>query len=79
MVVNIIPNSNKYIHLKLKILKKVTTYVERAASNHLISYAKILCKSKRVQEKNLAALREEVLYVIFLDLHKAYDVFTETH
>ena len=23
--------------------------------------------------QNLAALREEVLYVIFLDLHKAYD------
>ena len=33
-------------------------------------------KSKLLQQ--LAALREEVLYVIFLDLHKAYDALDRT-
>ena len=28
--------------------------------------------------QQLAALREEVLYVIFLDLHKAYDAFARS-
>ena len=31
----IIPTANKDIHISLKILKKVTTDVERVASNHL--------------------------------------------
>ena len=46
-----IPNSNKDIHLSLKTLKKATTYVERAASNHLTSYAKILRKREIDQEE----------------------------
>ena len=44
-----IPTANKDIHLALKTLKKVITYVERTASNHLTSYAKILHKRKIVQ------------------------------
>ena len=45
-----IPTVNKDIRLAIKTLKKETTYVEREASNHLVSYAKILRKRKRVQE-----------------------------
>ena len=44
-----IPTANKDIHIALKTLKKVPRDVERAASNHLTSYAKILCKRKIVQ------------------------------
>ena len=44
-----IPTANKNINLALKTLKKVTTYVEISASNHLTSYAKILGKSKKVK------------------------------
>ena len=47
-----ISTANKDIHIALKTLKKVTTYVERAASNHLTSYAKIPCKRKSVQEED---------------------------
>ena len=46
----IIPTANKDIHLSLKTLKKLTTDVERAESNHITSYAKILRKRKGVQE-----------------------------
>ena len=46
------PTANKDIHLALKTFNKVTTYVERAASNHLTSYAKILRKRERVQEED---------------------------
>ena len=38
-----IPTANKDVHLALKKVNKVTTYVERAASNHLTSYEKIPC------------------------------------
>ena len=38
----IIPTANKDIHLVLKKFKKLNTYVERSASNHITSYAKIL-------------------------------------
>ena len=61
-----------------------TSYPSRI-SRHLdrskASYA--LCRSRKIMYRTftlkanllqqLAALREEVLYVIFLDLHKAYD------
>ena len=47
-----IPTANKDIQLALKILKKVTIYVERTASNHLTSYANILHKRERVQEED---------------------------
>ena len=46
----IIPTENKDIHLALKTLKKLTTYVEIAESNHLKSYANILRKRKIVQD-----------------------------
>ena len=48
----IIPTANKDIHISLKTLKKLTTDVERAASNHLISYTNILRKRKIFQEEN---------------------------
>ena len=48
----IIPTANTDIHLTLKTLNKVITYAERAASNHLTSYAKILGKRKIVQEED---------------------------
>ena len=41
--------ANKDIHIALKTLKKVTMCVERAAYNHLTSYAKILSKREIVQ------------------------------
>ena len=44
-----IPTANKDINLAIKTLKKVTTYVERVASNHLTSYANILRNRKTVQ------------------------------
>ena len=47
-----ISTANKDIHIALKTLKKVTTYVERAASNHLTSYEKILHKRQRFQEED---------------------------
>ena len=46
-----IPTANKGIHLSLKTLKKLTTDVERAASNHLTSYSNIPHKRKIVQEE----------------------------
>ena len=45
----IISTENKDIQLSLKSLKKVTTDAEISASNQLTSFAKILCKMKRVQ------------------------------
>ena len=45
-----IPTAKKDIHISLKTFKKVTTDVERAAYNHLTSYAKILRKSKYSKE-----------------------------
>ena len=53
----IISTTNKDIHLSLKTLKKITTDVERAASNHLISYAKILRKRERYQEEEYFNLK----------------------
>ena len=47
-----ISTANKDIHLALKNLKKVTTDLERAAFNHLRSYAKIIRKRKRVQQED---------------------------
>ena len=47
-----IPTSNKDIHLALKKLKKVTTYVERATYNHLTSYEKIPRNKEIVQEED---------------------------
>ena len=44
--------ANKDIHLVIKTLKKATKDVERAASNHLTSYAKILHNRKRIQEED---------------------------
>ena len=46
----IIPTANKDIHLSIKTLKRVIIDVERAESNHLTSYEKILRKRKRFQE-----------------------------
>ena len=46
-----IPTENRDIGISLKTLKKVNKYVERAASNHLAYYTKILCKRKIVQEE----------------------------
>ena len=60
-----IPTEKKDIHLALKTLKKVTKYVERAASNHLISYANILRKRKVFQEEdyfNLKTLNAEIAH-----------------
>ena len=48
----IISTANNDINLELKTLKKVTTAVGRAASNHLTSYANIMRKRKRVQEED---------------------------
>ena len=45
-----IPTANRGIHISLKTLNKLTTDVERASSNLLKLYAKILRKRKRVQE-----------------------------
>ena len=45
-----IPTANKDIHISVKTLNKFTTDVEKASSNHLKSYAKILRKRKIVQE-----------------------------
>ena len=47
-----IPNANTDFHMSLKNLNKSTTYMERAAYNHLISYAKILRKREIVQEED---------------------------
>ena len=47
-----IPNANKDIHLSLKHFKKASTYVERAASNHVTSCAKIICKREIVEEED---------------------------
>ena len=47
-----IPNVNKDIHLSLKTLNKATTYMERAAYNHLTSYEKILSKREIFQEED---------------------------
>ena len=47
-----IPTANKDINLALKKVNKVTTYVKRAAYNHLTGYEKILCKRKIVQEED---------------------------
>ena len=45
-----IPTANKYTHLALKTLKQVTIDMERAASNHLTSYANIIRKRKIFQK-----------------------------
>ena len=47
-----IPTANKDIIILLKYFKKVTIYVERAASNHLTSYAKILRKKEIFKEED---------------------------
>ena len=47
-----IPTANNDIHISLKTLKKVTTYVGRSASNHLTSNANIICKRKILQEED---------------------------
>ena len=52
-----IPTTNKDIHIALKTLKKVTTYVEIAASNHLTSYAEILFNREIVQEEDVFYLK----------------------
>ena len=62
-----IPTTNKDINIPLKYLKRVTTDVEIAASNHLTSYANILRKRKIVQEKdefNLKKLNAEIAHYI---------------
>ena len=52
-----ISTANKDIHLALKTLNKVTTYAERASSNHLTSYEKGLVKSKIVQAEDVLYLK----------------------
>ena len=47
-----IPTANKNIHISLKNLKKVTTDLERAASNHLIAYENFPHKRKIVQKED---------------------------
>ena len=47
-----IPTANKDINISLKTSKKVTKYVERSASNHLTSYAKIPSKREILQEED---------------------------
>ena len=47
-----IPTANKDINILLKTLNKVITYMEREASNHLTTYAKIIRKRKRVQQED---------------------------
>ena len=61
-----ISNAKEDIHISLKILRKVTTDVGRAASNHFTAYSKILRKRKIFLEEDefyLEKLNAEIAHL----------------